>query len=149
MSTLEEREEMNKKVDDVIAIACNGNKQAGKYLSDIAWIARRIDDLHDKDVDVPKKEIERLFQIILIEIPTNPFFLQNFQALMSQHVVIYNAWLDSNKWENEKDETRKIYCHVIRDYIGELIPLVAFMTGGIERMRNLSIVSRETFMKEI
>ena len=63
--------------------------------------------------------------MLAIEIPTNPFFVQNYQAFMGQHIIIYNSWMDSNKWEFDKDKTKQMYAHVLKDYIG------AITFGGI------------------
>lgn len=149
MSTPEERKVMDANVDTIIPLCCNGNKHAERYLHDMAWVNRIIDDLFDDDVKVGKKDIERVFYVLAIEIPTNPFFMQNFQALMTQHIVIYNSWIDSNAWEFDKDKTKRMYAHVLKHYIGELLPLVAFMTGGTGLMRKISLASRELFIEEI
>lgn len=149
MSTQAERKIMDVKVDTIIPQCCNGNKQAERYLKDMAWVNRIIDDLFDDDVKVEKKDIERVFYVLAIEIPTNPFFVQNFQALMAQHIVIYNSWMDSNAWEFDKDKTKRMYAHVLKHYIGELLPLVAFMTGGTGLMRQVSLASRELFIEEL
>ncbi len=149
MSTVSERKLMDITVDKIIPLACNGNKLAEKYLHDMAWVNRIIDDLYDKDYDVSRENIERAFFVLAIEIPTNPFYLSNFQALMAQHVVIYNSWMDSNAWENDEAETKRIYAHVLKDYIGELLPLVAFLTGGTGLMRKISLQVRESYIKEL
>lgn len=149
MSTPEERKIMDVNVDTIIPLCCNGNKLAEKYLHDMAWVNRIIDDLFDEDVKVEKKDKERVFYVMAIEIPTNSFFIHNYQALIAQHIVIYNSWMDSNTWEFEKDKTKRMYAHVLKDYIGELLPLVAFMTGGTKLMREISLKARELFIKEV
>jgi hypothetical protein len=149
MSTVTERKLMDSTVDKIIPLACNGNKLAEKYLHDMAWVNRIIDDLYDKDYEVSRENIERAFFVLSIEIPTNPFYLSNFQSLMAQHVVIYNSWMDSNAWENDEAETKRIYAHVLKDYIGELLPLVAFLTGGTGLMRKISLQVRESYIKEL
>lgn len=149
MSTPEERKVMDSNVDTIIPQCCNGNKLAEKYLHDMAWVNRIIDDLFDDDVKVKKEDIEKVFYVLAIEIPTNPFFMQNFQSLMAQHVIIYNSWIDSNRWEFETDEIKRMYAHVLKDYIGELLPLVAFLTGGTSLMRQISLKARELFIKGI
>ena len=149
MSTAEQRKEMNEKIAKIIPLACNGNKQAEAYLYDMGYVNRIIDDLYDGDVQVNRTDIEKAFFTIAVKVPTNIFFVSNFQALMAQHVVIFNSWMDSNVFEKSGDELKKFYAHVLKDYIGELIPLVAFLTGGVTNMRNISLVSRETFMKEL
>lgn len=148
MSTPEERAENNKKVDDIIAKACNGDKFAAKYLADIAWCCRRIDDLYDGDYAVPSNDIEILFRKFFVDIPMNPFYLKNYQTLTCQQAIFYNAWMDSNRWAEETDKTKRLYAHVIRDYIDETVRMVAFIIGGFDKLREISLVSRETFMKE-
>lgn len=145
MSTTEERKVMDTAVDTIIPKACNGNKDAEEYLHDIAWANRRIDDIYDKDVDVPKDDIEYLFFILLVKIVGNPFFLKNFQALYAQHIVIYNAWMDANKLEKSEDETKRRCALVLKEQVRELIPLVAFITGGTGLMHNISSQVRELF----
>lgn len=140
---------MDNTVNSIIPLACNGNKLAEKYLHDMAWVNRIIDDLYDKDYDVPRENIEKAFFVLSIEIPTNPFYLANFQSLMAQHVVIYNSWMDSNRWEDDIDETKRTYAHVLKDYIGELLPLVAFLTGGTSLMCKISLQVRESYIKEL
>lgn len=149
MSTPEERKENDASVNMIIPLCCNGNNLAEKYLHDMAWVNRIIDDLFDKDVEVSKADIERVFYVLAIEIPTNPFYAQNFQALMAQHIIIYNSWMDSNRWEFDKDKTKRIYAHVLKHYLIELLPLVAFMTGGTKLMREISIKARELFIEEV
>lgn len=148
MSTKEERDETNKLIDYIVPKACNGDRFAEKYLRDIAFAARKIDDLYDGDFEVSQDEIERLFYVLLVDIPANPFFLKNFQSLISQHVIIYNGWRHANLWMDDQDDTKKMYAHVIRDYIGELIPLIAFLTGGSESMEKISLEARQLFLKE-
>ena len=149
MSTIEERKVMDLNVDTIIPECCNGNKLAEKYLHDMAWVNRIIDDLFDDDVKVKKEDVESVFYVLAIEIPTNPFFMQNFQSLMTQHIIIYNSWMDSNQWEFVKDNTKKMYAHVLKHYIGELLPLVAFLTGGTVLMRNISLKARELFLEAL
>lgn len=149
MSTVKEREDNNKKVDAVIILACNGDKQAEKYMADLVWCARRIDDLYDRDCYIPKEEIELLFRKLLIDIPTNPFYLKNYQVLVCQQMIFYNAWMDANRWEDDKEELKRIYAHVFRDSIDDIIRLISFITGGFDKTREISLVSRETFIKEI
>ena|SRR3990167_1136206 len=149
MSTSEERAAMSKDVDAIIPMACNGNKLAERYLHDIAWANRVIDDIYDEDVPVSKNDKENLFKIILLDIPTNPFYLQNFHILIAQHAVIYNAWMDANRWEKDEAETKRICAHFIKEYVCELIPLVAFLTGGTMLMRKISLMSREMFLNEL
>ena len=135
------------KVHEAMRLCANGNVDAWGYLSIIARSARSIDDL----VDEPKKWVRKnsydLAQLLLIDLPNNAFFDANKPALLPLHVTSLNAWIDSNEWMG-KDKTRKNYALVIRDQLTELALLVAYITGGNDHLRNISLKVRELFLKE-
>lgn len=135
------------KVQEAMKLCANGNADAWSYLSIIARSARLIDDL----VDEPKKWVREnsynLAQLLLVDLPNNAFFDANKPALLPLHVTSLNAWIDSNEWM-EKDTTRRNYALVIRDQLTELGLLVAYITGGNNHMRNISLKVRELFLKE-
>ena len=80
--------------------------------------------------------------------PYNPFFQKHRDTLQSQHVSMYNAWMAANKWA-DGDETDQIYSHVWRDSIHEVIPLVALLTQGPDKMENVSLKVRTLFKKKL
>ena len=82
-----------------------------------------------------------------VDLPNNTFFTRHKASLLPHHVTSLNAWIDSNDWM-EKDKTRKTYALVIRDQLTELGLLVAFLTGGNEHMRSISLQVRDLFLKE-
>jgi len=137
----------DEKVHEAMRLCANGNEAAWGYLSIIARSARLIDDL----VDEPKKWVReksyRLAQLLLVDLPSNVFFHTHKSALLPLHLTSLNAWIDSNDWM-EKDTTRRNYALVIRDQLTELALLVAYLTGGNDHMRNISLKVRELFLKE-
>ena len=80
--------------------------------------------------------------------PFNPFFQRNRDTLQSQHVSMYNAWMASNEWEHG-DETDRIYSHVWRDSYHEIVPLVALLTQGPDKMEEVSSKIRTLFKKKL
>ncbi len=137
----------DEKVHEAMRLCANGNEAAWNYLSIIAGSARLIDDL----VDEPKKWVReksyRLAQLLLVDLPSNVFFHTHKSTLLPLHLTSLNAWIDSNDWM-EKDTTRRNYALVIRDQLTELALLVAYLTGGNDHMRNISLKVRELFLKE-
>jgi hypothetical protein len=61
---------------------------------------------------------------------------------------MWNAWEASNILFTG-DETDKIYAHVLRDYINELLPLVALLTQGHDKMKEVNGLIRSLFKKEL
>ena len=132
----------------IIDEASKGDVFAKGYLLMISRIWRVIDDIHDQDVEVSRKELLTVLQYLFIELPVNPFFNEYRDTLLSQHVSMYNAWVASNLWE-KGDETDKVYAHVWRDTINEVVPIVALLTGGYGHMVTMSLRMRQSFKKQL
>jgi hypothetical protein len=137
----------DEKVAEAVALASNGNQDAWNYLFIIAKALRIIDDLVDEPEKVTVDDKYKLAELLLVALPSNPFFASYRQMLVPLHLTSVNAWIDSNDWM-EKDKTRKNYALVIRDQITELVMLVAYLTGGNEHMRRISLKVRDLFLKE-
>ena len=137
----------NEKLGEVMALCSNGNRDAWEYLSIIAKSSRLIDDMVDEHEQWKREDTYRLAQLLLIELPANNFFHQNKAALLSQHVTSLNAWIDSNDWMVEEG-ARRNYALVIRDQLTELALAVAYLTGGSDNLRKVSLQVRELFLKE-
>ena len=150
MSTKSERESLAKKINEVlIPSCCNGNKSAEAYLRRIFFLIRTLDDLEDGDVETSKADIFKSYFILLGDFQTNSFYREHQDKLNAAHIIGYNAWLDANQWLNEKNKLKNMYAHVFRDTICEIIPLVAFLTGGWNSMRKISLEMRTVFLKEL
>jgi len=137
----------DEKVAEAVALASNGNQDAWNYLFIIAKALRIIDDLVDEPEKVTVEDKYKLADLLLVALPSNSFFVANRLSLVPLHLTSVNAWIDSNDWM-EKDKTRKNYALVIRDQITELVLLVAYITGGSDYLRNISLKVRELFLKE-
>jgi len=148
MSTSENRMYIASRLaEEIIPACCNGNKSAEAYLKRIFFVVRTLDDLYDRDVNVEREDIGKAFFIVGVELHYNDFFKENIDALMALHIVGFNAWQDASQWENSIDAQKRIYAHVIRDFVCELFPMVAFLTGGTKSMKRESLKVREFFLK--
>ena len=74
--------------------------------------------------------------------------MKHRDTLTSQHVSMYNAWMAANLWD-KSDDTSKIYAHVWRDTHHEIVPLVALLTQGPEKMKYVSMKIRQLFKKNL
>jgi hypothetical protein len=148
MSTPTERTENDRRVEIAVAQASNGDGAARRYLYIVANAARVLDDLVDGDAKVPAEQIIEVFQALLIEVQRNPFFQKNREYLTALQLTALNCWLDANAWEKSDDATERLYAHVMRDQINELLPAVAYLTGGWSHCRAYSLGFRRTFKKE-
>ena len=139
-----ERELIAEKISEwIIPESCNGNKDAEAYLKRVFYIVRKLDDLQDEDFKVEKEELIRAYFFLFADLATNKFYLQHQAMLSSLH-----AWQDSNIWAGDPDQNKRLYAHVIRDFICELFILVAYLCGGEKLMRGISLKIREAFLKD-
>lgn len=144
------REEIHSEVEQVlIPLAANGNKDAEAYLRRLFYIVRKLDDIWDQDIPVSRVEIAKGFFLALVDIPLNPFFQAHQNTLVGVQIIAFNAWQDANELEVSPNELDRIYAHVLRDYVCEFFPLVAYLTGGQAHMRKVSPLVRKVFEKPL
>ena len=144
MSTQQEREEDTVKSDELIKLASGKNKEATKYLHMIGHVYRVLDDVYDGDYPITRGDIFDAIEHLLIGIPSNRFFIQHQNKLISQHITAYNAWMASNRWTKGNLEQR-VFSHVWRGDYQAVLGLVALLTQGIDHMKLVDQKVRETF----
>ncbi len=148
MATTEERKANKEQNEPILDKVCNGNPDAREYLYLVTRALRIWDDVQDQDHEVTRENLLEAFEILFVQLPTNKFFVQNYDVLLSQHLMIFNTWVAAN--EREKgDETDRMYSHVWSQSINELLPIVALLTQGYNHMRNTSIVMRKVFQETL
>ena len=149
MTTQQQRDYYEDLTKKIIKEAAGKNKFAYDYLWKLMCISRTVDDIYDLDQDVSRGQLLEAISYLLVEMPYNPFFSKHREALSSQHVTMYNAWLAANLWDKSKKEIDKIYAHVWRDYHQEVVPLVALLTQGPKKMQEVSFNIRQMFKKNL
>ena len=148
MTTKKERDAYEAATRSIIKEASGDNPFAFDYLWKLSCISRTVDDVFDGDQPLKRDAILTSIQYLLIELPFNPFFEVNRKTLQSQHLSMYNAWMAANAWE-DGDETERIYSHVWRDTYHEIVPIVALLTQGPGKMKEVSVKIRTLFKKKL
>ena len=148
MTTAQERVVIQEKTKAIIKDACGDDVDAQAYLWMIARITRTLDDIYDADQEVTRNDLLEVLEYLFVRMPTNGFYCRHQHVLLSQHISMYNAWMAANLAENG-DETDKIYAHVWRDTHHELIPIVALLTQGYQKMQIVSLEIRKTFKNKL
>jgi hypothetical protein len=148
MSSVEERKENNLKVDFIIDHAAGCDKDAIEYLTLLAQAVRIIDDVYDEVETVTQDQLLTVIEVLFIRIPSNKFYREHQDLLFSQHISMWNAWEISNVLYLG-DNLDKLYAHVLRDYINEILPVVALITQGHAKMKEINSLIRPLFKKEL
>jgi len=148
MTTQKERDYYTELTKEIIKEAAGKNKFAYDYLWKLMCVSRTVDDIYDMDQEVTRNQLLEAVEFLFFEMPYNPFFMKHRETLSSQHVSMHNAWMAANIW-GDGDEVDKIYAHVWRDTHHEVVPLVALLTQGPEKMSEVSFKIRQMFKKKL
>lgn len=121
-----------------------GDESAVKCFIMISQIVETWDDLVDNG-KAKEKEIELSYMHALIGLEGNKFYVENRHMIIPILITSINGWLDSNTMVKTTSKENHIKAYVLRNLGLELVPLFAFLIGGYEHMRNVSMEMREFF----
>ena len=119
-----------------------GNEAASKFLLSYLSLVHMFDDAYDKDEPVPDERMVKVMIWWSEELLFNPWVKENVDAIWSQVLTGWNAWLDSNQWA-QCPNPKLFASDVIKSNYQELVFLVAYLCGGREHMRAMSQKYRE------
>tara|TARA_R100000008_G_C3561029_1_gene156166 strand:- start:639 stop:1091 length:453 start_codon:yes stop_codon:yes gene_type:complete len=148
MTTTKERISDTESAERLARMSAGSDQNALDYLYMICRLSRIIDDVYDDDVKVSRESLLLAFEMLFIKMPTNSFYANNQDVLVSQHLSMWNAWMAANRWENG-DKIEQIYSHVWRDTIHEVFPIVALLTQDYEAMKRVSEEMRSEYKKSL
>jgi len=137
MTTDAQREVIHNKTSEMIHKAAGPDNEAFDYLATIFFTTRVIDDVVDNDREINHDTYFKAMEALFVNLHMNKFFRANYDMLVSQHITIWNTWLAANKYEQEGETIDKLHSRTWRLYIDELLPLVAYLTQGYEKMKEL------------
>ncbi len=128
--------------------ACQNDAQAVDFLMRLARLYRVWDDLYDGNREHSGAEISECFADAMFGLMDNKFFAAYRDQLWPQIVIAYNAWMDANEWAKCGDQEKEYCAHFIKNYCDEIVMLCAFLIGGREHMRKVSLMIREQLMRK-
>lgn len=128
--------------------ACNGNLDAALFLASLMDAVEIWDDLIDQDKPVGAADINRVFINLLFWLPQNKFFEANKTYILPIVMTCINAWMDSDALAKTKEEKKLHAAWWLKQMGVELYGSIAFLTGGFEHMRAVSLEAREVLAHE-
>ena len=124
-----------------------GNENAVRVCTQVSHIAEVWDDLADGDRKPAEIEIAHAFQSAMVHLQTNPFYMANHGMLMGVIVVAINAWHDANALQ-KGDADERMQAFFLRNLGLEIATMCAFLVGGFDHMRKVSLEMRAYFRHE-
>ena len=128
-------------VRGLIVRAANGNEHAEAFLERLLALVKTVDDLQDKDNFVSDEDRNKVFFDLISGWESNPYCQQWHFGIQALLTVSYNAWLDSVEMKSRGPDMQK-YGRALSCWVFDLIPFVAYTTGGYELMRQVSMDTR-------
>lgn len=111
-----------------------GNLSAMRMCALLTEVSHVWDDLVDCDKVVRPAEAERAFRVMLIELPANAFYRENFSHLQPVIISIWAQWRASTDMEAGevllRDDRAK--CYMLRASLYQLFHSVALLCGGLD-----------------
>jgi len=116
-----------------------GNQYAIRLCLQMVEVSNLWDDLIDRDKDIDDKDINRIFENLLIDIPRNPFYqqYQNELSLMLNNIIL--KWHTANVFEKEQKERDLEKAYMLRAEYYQLFVLCANLIGGMEWAKEVSV----------
>lgn len=137
--------------DEIITLACKGNKDAERLCR--AWVTRchELDDCHDRDKPADAERMASAFLALDLELATNPFFQAHRAQLLGLMVQSANAWLDTGKerpdWHSISHDEWNAREAVLKGFYHEVVFHCAFILGedgnGLHGWRCLRRLTQE------
>lgn len=124
--------------DEILQAASNGNAAALEFLRAFATRAHWVDDLYDEILTHRELAVMAAMESEwLLTLSGNPFFLANRAALVPAMLLALNAWVDSEDIRGAKRGSPD-FADVVKGQWHEVVWLVAWLTGGWRKMREVS-----------
>ncbi len=130
---------------ELLVYYLRGDLLAVKLCEDLGQVSQVWDDLIDKDKETSPADINDAFWRALIEIPSNPFYLQHIQMFLPLLHSAITGWYDSNTLERG-NATERALAFVLRDKLGEVIIMCAHLVGGFAWGRQVAISIRQNII---
>lgn len=125
-----------------------GDADAVAFVVNLSTIIEIWDDLIDGDRKPSDAEIHNAFLLALFDMQANTFFSRHKTHLLPLIMTSINAWLDSVDMERGRDRHERMWAFFLKDYGRELFIQCAFLAGGYNHMRSVSMEMRRHFTHE-
>jgi hypothetical protein len=128
--------------------ALKGHEAAIAYCDIIFNASQMYDDFIDMDNPWNEEDIHSLMWSLLVDLVSNPFFMQFAPQLIPLHRQYLNDYRDSVILERDGSDHEKTISFILRDSVSTLVIQVAYMVGGKQWMDEVSLKARKVIYSE-
>lgn len=135
-------------VDEMHLRMVRGNRAAYDFLTTMFEVLHFWDDLIDGDREVPAEEVNRSMWNVLVTIPENLFFQQNFSQLMPLLKTAIWNWQAANVMERSGDDLDKRIAFILRSTYVDMVSMCAYIVGGRDWAHEVALEARRQTSNE-
>jgi hypothetical protein len=123
--------------------ALQGHTAAVMLCQRVFKVSQILDDLIDKDKPVSDEDIYKAFFNAMVSIPLNAFYQQHQVYLVPLFNQYLTDWYDATLMERQGDNHFRNVSFATRSNVGSIIGQCAFLIGGLDWQREVSVRVRE------
>jgi len=129
-------------IAEIYAEVTQGDEYARQFLAAWHHYCHAIDDIVDGDIPFSAETLLKLL-VQANQVYSLPFYLRN--ALILQPVVasVTSTYADSVAWEKDSEPWKRNIADVIRQCGNEMVLTIAWIVGGYDHQRRISLKLRE------
>lgn len=110
-----------------------GNADAEALYVMLVEICHTWDDLVDRDKPVPPEQINRVFLMSLISLPSNPVYRTMFPQILPLLLTAFAGYLVANKYESDKDPHGIEIAHTLRYAVAQVVTFLIVHFNGMSK----------------
>lgn len=114
-----------------------GNQEAIQLIVALNEAVKIADDFVDKEIEVNSNNMTRLLHLLLIDIPSNNFYMQCRGWIIPFLSTTLQLWNASNTWKLSDCKKTKIFGSMYKELYHFLIPHIASLIGGYEHTQKV------------
>lgn len=134
---------IDERFDTIFKDITKGNLDAYDFCHSFFRWVHCLDDLVDKDKQVPAGAVSMLFFSLVHTVACNPFFQKYRTELLSTLLISSQAWADSEEWKKRPDVLHRITSQVLKSQYQDVFIHVAALCGGQIHMQEIAARYRD------
>ena len=118
--------------NEIILAWMKGDRYATLFIRQFFFVCHLWDDLVDKDNDRTEDDINMAFQIAMLDMQENPFYIKNISSLNPVIRCAVNDWYAANELERSGNDHDKDISYTLCCSILSVVSHSAYLVGGLD-----------------
>lgn len=126
------------KIDEEVVLGwMKGNRDAVVFIMQFFFVAHLWDDLVDRDRDRTEADINQAFQILMLDMQENPFYITHIRSLNPVIRCALNDWYTANELERTGYDHERDISYTLRCSVLSVVSHAAYLVGGTDWVKRV------------